>query len=160
MAIFFKKSCIEKFGEFECNHYSNCDLYIDFDNAQDQNKVSKIFKDMYQTYLSKGGSNVPGTLHIDGAVLLEKDQSPVAAIFYDLQKSISNVTIVLAFVDENFRRQGLYRKLHSLIDVIGKEHGRIGVVSFMSFKDSLMIDTIGKSIGYTPIYQLVHREIK
>ena len=161
MESFFKKSNIGSFESFTFNHYECYNIDIDFYNdSETDNKVLSVFKDMYKRFLEQGGTHVPGKFQIDGAILLENEEEIIAGIFYDLQKSLSNIYILLAFTEKDYRRKGIYKMLHNFIDQIGSEHGRIGVNSFMGLEDTLMIETIAGSVGYKPLFQVVHRPIK
>ena len=94
------------------------------------------------------------------SILLEDENEVVAGIFYDLQKSLSSVYILLAVTNDGHRKKGIYKKMHSLIDIIGKSHGRVGVTSFMGLDNDLLTDTIARTVGYKPIFQVMHRPIK
>lgn len=161
MQFFFKKKPLEVFEQYTFNHYDCFSVDLNFyDTTPSDNKILNVFKKMYGRFLENGGTHIPGQFQIDGAILLEDDNEVVAGIFYDLQKSLSNIYILLAFTEEEHRRKGIYKKFHNLIDTIGKDHGRIGVNSFMGLNDTLMVNTIASTVGYKPIFQVVHRPIK
>jgi hypothetical protein len=161
MQSFFKKTQLEVFDQYCFNHYSYYNASFEFEDIESSdNRILTIFKGMYQRYLDNGGAHIRGTLNIDGAILLENDNEVIAAIFYDLQRSVSNIYILLAFTEPNHRMKGIYKKLHSLIDIVGKDHGRVGVTSFIGVHDQVMLNTIAKNIGYTHLYQVVYRPIK
>jgi len=161
MQSFFKKIPLEVFEQYTFNHYSYYNVSFEFENIKTSNdRVVTIFKDMYQRYLDSGGVHISGTMHIDGAIFLENDNEVIAAIFYELQKSMSNIYILLAFTEPEHRMKGLYKKLHNLIDTVAKEHGRAGVISFISVHDTTMLNTIAKNVGYEHLYQVVYRPIK
>ena len=161
MQFFFKKTPLETLERYTFNHYDcfSIDLDIDNDDISD-NRILSIFKDMYNKYLDTGGIHIPGKFQIDGAILLEDENEVVAGIFYDLQKSLSSVYILLAVTNDGHRKKGIYKKMHSLIDVVGKSHGRVGVTSFMGLDNNLLTDTIARTVGYKPIFQVMHRPIK
>ena len=143
------------------NHHSECNLdYNDDQLSQtDDHVVLKEFTRMYSEYLKEGGKGLPGFIHVDGAIFLENDDSVVAGIFYNLKQSTSNLYVVLAFVEKQYRGNGIYKKLHNLIDVVARLYDKKGIISFISLDDTVMLNTISKSVGYNPIYQLVHRAV-
>lgn len=162
MKFYFKKNVLDFYKDYSFNHYHSFSIKIDMEETDKSDiKFVNIFKDMYSKFLEEGGTHIPGAeLQFDGAILLENQDSIIGGIYYNLQRSLSNVYVVLAFTEKEYRRQGIYKKFHNLIDVIGKEHGKIGVSSFMGVNDKRMIYDIASTVGYRPYYLVVHRTIK
>ena len=98
MQFFFKKKPLEVFEQYTFNHYDCFSVDLNFyDTTPSDNKILNVFRKMYEKFLAGGGTHIPGQFQIDGAILLEDDNEVVAGIFYDLQKSLSNIYILLAF---------------------------------------------------------------
>lgn len=101
-----------------------------------------------------------GTWPLDGGILLKNDSEVIAGAFFNLSKSSITILIHIIFVEDQHRQQGIYTKMHSLIDMLGKELGRSSIYSYIHSENQIMQEHVMKKIGYEPVMQLVKREIK
>jgi RimJ/RimL family protein N-acetyltransferase len=97
---------------------------------------------------------------LDSGILLENDDEIIAGAFFNLNKIKSSILILVIFVDEKYRQNGIYKKLHSLIDEVGKQENRQAVYSYIHVDNKLMNEHIMEKIGYEPVMQLVKRPIR
>ena len=96
----------------------------------------------------------------ENGILLEKDNKVIAGAFFDLKSYPSAVLIFILYVEPEYRNLGIWTKLHSLIDYIGKQNDKTGVYSYIHLKNTVMVEHAAKSIGYEPVMHLVRRSIK
>jgi hypothetical protein len=66
----------------------------------------------------------------------------------------------LIYVEEPYRKNGIYKHMHFLINNIGKEEGKTSIYSYIHVDNFLMQEYIAKNIGYVPIMNLVKKIIK
>ena len=140
---------LDKFKNLNYTYYDNCE------------KLQTEFNRMYDLIKSNGhtvGSNANWPL--DAGILLENEDEVIAGAFFNLTKIKSSVLILAIFVEEEYRKNGIYTKMHSLIDDIGNKDNRQSVYSYIHINNELMNNHIISKIGYVPVMQLVKREIK
>jgi len=122
-------------------------------------KIIDTYNNMYKEYLDLGYIHIPGGEEVDGAILLEDEIDIIGGIFYSLTRSPSCLFIMLAFVKDNFRGNGIYKKFHQLITPIAFENNKGGIISLVDMSNKLMLETTGKSVGYVPIMQLFYKKL-
>ena len=106
--------------------------------------------------LAMGGWRLP----LDGGILLKNESEVIAGAFFNLSKSSVTIFIHIIFVEDQHRQQGIYTKMHSLIDMLGKELGRSLIYSYIHSENQIMQEHVMKKIGYKPVMQLVKRNIR
>jgi RimJ/RimL family protein N-acetyltransferase len=115
---------------------------------------------MYGVIKADGHALASDSWSLDAGVLLENGSKVIAGGFFNLSKSPTSILIHLIFVEETYRKNGIYTKIHSLIDVVGTEQNRHKIYSYVHSKNKIMQEHIIKKIGYEPVMQLVSRKIK
>ena len=133
--------------------------YIYYDNCE---KLHTEYNRMFDILKSSGytlGSTEDG-ITLDGGILLENDDSVIAGAFFNFTKYKSAIMILTIFVEEEYRKNGIYTKMHSLIDEIGNDKNKQAVYSHIHSKNDLMQQHVAKSIGYETIMHVVRRPIK
>lgn len=138
---------LDTFKDFNYTYYEACDI------------LKKNYDQMYDIIKANGHALSSDSWTLDAGILLENGEKVIAGAFFNLSKSTNSILIHIIYVDNEYRRQGIYKKLHSLIDLIGNEQNRHSVFSYIHNKNELM-KYVGNSIGYEPIMQLVRRDIK
>jgi RimJ/RimL family protein N-acetyltransferase len=139
---------LDTHNEFNYTYYEACD------------KLKSEYDRMYGIIKANGHALMSDSWSLDAGILLENDTTVIAGAFFNLSKSPSSILIHIVFVDEVYRQQGIYKKMHSLIDLIGNELNRHNVYSYIHSKNEIMQDYVAKSIGYETVMQLVSRKIK
>jgi hypothetical protein len=140
---------LDTFKNFNYTYYNNCE------------KLQTEYRRMYDEIKSRGwvvGSDNHWPL--DAGILLENHDKIIAGAFFNLTKIKSSVLILVIFVEEEYRKNGIYTKMHSLIDDIGNQEGCQSVHSYIHAKNDLMQQHVAKSIGYETVMNLVTRKIK
>jgi hypothetical protein len=115
---------------------------------------------MYEVIKASGHALASDSWSLDAGILLENNDKVIAGAFFNLSKSSTSILIHIIFVDEEYRKSGIYTKIHSLIDILGIEQNRNDVYSYVHSKNKIMQEHIVKKIGYEPVMQLVSRKIK
>lgn len=139
---------LDTFQEFNYNYYECCDkLRIEYDR-------------MYGVIKESGHALASDSWSLDAGILLENDNKVIAGGFFNLSKSPTSILIHIIFVEESYRKNGIYTKIHSLIDILGIEQNRHNIYSYVHSKNKIMQEHIVKKIGYEPVMQLVSRQIK
>lgn len=141
---------LDKFKNLNYTYYDNCE------------KIETEYNRMFDILKSSGytlGATEDG-LTLDGGILLENDAGVVAGAFFNFTKFKNSVIILTIFVEEEYRKNGIYTKMHSLIDSIGNEHNKLAVYSHIHAKNDLMQQHVAKSIGYETVMHVVRRPIK
>jgi GNAT superfamily N-acetyltransferase len=97
---------------------------------------------------------------VHGVIWAKINNEVVGALFYDLERSkdSSGVWVVLAYVDTEFRQQGIYKELHNFLSSITKDLGRNRVVTWMNVNNQKMFQ-IGKSVGYKGVMVIMERRL-
>lgn len=139
---------LDTFNEFKYSYYEVCD------------KLKMEYERMYDIIKSNGHALASDSWPLDAGILLENNNEVIAGAFFNLSKSSGSILIHIIYVDDAYRRQGIYKKMHSLIDMIGKEQNRHSVYSYIHNKNEVMQSHVSQSIGYEPVMQLVTRKIK
>jgi predicted GNAT family acetyltransferase len=138
---------LDKFKEFNYMYYNSCD------------KLQEEYEKMYAIIKSNGHVLQSEAWSLDAGILLENENSVIAGSFFNLSKNKNSILIHIIYVDENFRKQGIYKKMHALINQIGLEQNRKYVYSYIHTDNKPMQDYIIKKIGYEPIMSLVRKSI-
>lgn len=139
---------LETVNEFSYTYYEVCDkLKLEYDR-------------MYGIIKATGHALASDSWPLDAGILLENKDTIIAGAFFNLSKSQSSILIHIIFVEESHRQQGIYKKMHSLIDMIGKESGRSSIYSYIHAENQVMQQHVVEKIGYKPVMHLVKREIK
>jgi hypothetical protein len=140
---------LDKFKNFNYTYYGKCE------------KLQTEYNRMYNI-IHLNGYTVGSNEHwpLDAGILLENDDEVIAGAFFNLTKIKSSILILAIFVEEKYRKNGIYTKMHSLIDDIGNQDSRQAVYSYIHSKNELMQQHVAKSIGYETVMHLVSRPIK
>lgn len=144
-------------------HLYLLDTFKDYNYIYYKNRTDKLqsqYERMYGIIKANGHALASDAWSLDSGILLEKDDEVIAGTFFNLTKSPSSILIHVIFVEEQHRQQGIYTKMHELLNVIGNHLGRKNIYSYIHLQNKLMNDHIIEKIGYEPIMQLVKREIK
>ena len=139
---------LDEFKNFNYTYYDSCE------------KLETEYNRMYNIIKSSGytvGSNDHWPL--DAGILLENDDEVIAGAFFNFNKFKSSILILVIFVEEEHRKNGIYKRMHSLIDDIGIQKNREAVYSYIHSANDLMQQHIAKSIGYKTVMNLVSRPI-
>jgi hypothetical protein len=115
---------------------------------------------MYGIIKASGHALASDSWSLDAGILLENGNKVIAGGFFNLSKSPTSILIHIIFVEESYRKNGIYTKIHSLIDILGIEQNRHNIYSYVHSKNKIMQEHIVKKIGYEPVMQLVSRQIK
>jgi hypothetical protein len=138
---------LDTFQEFNYNYYECCD------------KLRAEYDRMYGIIKASGHALASDSWSLDAGILLENDNKVIAGGFFNLSKSSTSILIHIIFVEESYRKNGIYTKMHSLIDDVGNQDNRRSVYSYIHIDNELMNNHIISKIGYVPIMQLVKRDI-
>lgn len=130
--------------------------YVYHDYSQ---TLEKEYDRMYGIIKANGHALASDAWSLDGGILLQHDHEVIAGAFFNLTKNPSSILIHIVFVEEEHRRHGIYKQMHSYIDQLGKETGKKNIYSYIHQKNEIMQDFIIDKIGYEPVMQLVKREI-
>lgn len=122
--------------------------------------LQKEYDKMYGIIKANGHALASDSWSLDGGILLEASNEVIAGAFFNLTKSQSSILIHIIYVDDNHRCQGIYKKMHSLIDQLGKETGRKNIYSYIHQQNDIMQNHIIEKIGYKTVMHLVKRDIK
>lgn len=95
----------------------------------------------------------------DKSILLENNEEVIAGIFLNTTKYNKTLLILVAYVEEEFRRQGIYSQLHKFVDMYGLSAGKESVYTYIHCDNTLMTDVVSKKIGYKPVMNLMKRSI-
>jgi RimJ/RimL family protein N-acetyltransferase len=123
-------------------------------------ELAKEYDRMYGIIKANGHALASDAWTLDAGILLKNENEVIAGAFFNFSKSPSSILIHIIFVEDQHRQQGIYTKLHSLIDTLGKELGRPSIYSYIHSGNQIMQEHIMKKIGYETVMQLVKRGIK
>lgn len=121
--------------------------------------LQKEYDRMYGVIKSNGHALASNAWPLDGGILLQDNVKTIAGAFFNLTKSQSSILIHIIFVEEEYRRQGIYKRMHLLINQLGKESGRTNIYSYVHQSNYIMQKYIVEKIGYKPVMQLMTRQI-
>jgi hypothetical protein len=138
---------LDNYKEFKYHYYEAND------------KLRKEYDRMYGIIKASGHALASDSWPLDAGILLENDDKVIAGSFFNLSNSPSSILIHVIFVEEEYRKQGIYTKMHQLINTVGKEQNRTSVYSFIHIDNRVMTNHIVDKIGYKLIMQLVKRDI-
>jgi len=139
---------LETYNEYNFTYYEVCD------------KLSLEYDRMSGEINANGHSFGAHTWQLDAGILLENNDRVIAGAFFNLSRASNIILIKAVFVEEEFRKQGIYTKLHSLIDRLGIEQNRTMIYSYIHVNNKLMQEHMIEHIGYEPILTLVSRPIR
>ena len=138
---------LDNYKEFRYHYYeANDKLHNEYDR-------------MYGIIKASGHALASDSWPLDAGILLENDDKVIAGSFFNLSKSSSSILIHIIYVEEEYRKQGIYTKMHQLINTVGKQQNRTNVYSYIHMDNYIMTNHIVDKIGYKPIMQLVKRDI-
>jgi len=95
----------------------------------------------------------------DRSILLENDNKVIAGIFFNTTKYNKTLLILVAYVEEEYRLQGIYSQLHRFVDLYGVSAGKESVYTYIHCDNTLMTDIVSEKIGYKPVMHLMKRNI-
>lgn len=130
--------------------------YVFMNNCEE---LTTEYNRMYGIIKANGHALASDAWTLDAGILLKTDQEIIAGSFFNLSKSASSILIHIIFVDEAHRKKGIYTKMHSLIDALGKELGRKEIYSYIHATNHIMTEHITKKIGYRSVMHLMKRNI-
>jgi hypothetical protein len=139
---------LDTYNEFSYTYYELCD------------KLNLEYNRMYGIIKSDGHSLSSNKWPLEAGILLENKNNVIAGAFFNLNNHASSILMLLVFVEEIHRKKGIYKKLHFLVDDLGKKSGKTSVYSYIHVNNSIMQNHVSKSIGYSPVMNLVRRSIK
>jgi RimJ/RimL family protein N-acetyltransferase len=131
--------------------------YVYLNNCEE---LENEYNRMYSIIKSNGHALASDTWSLDAGILLKNEQEVVAGSFFNLSKSPTRILIHIIFVEEKCRQQGIYTKMHSLIDRLGKESNRKEIYSYIHADNRIMQEYLIEKIEYKPVMHLMKREIK
>jgi hypothetical protein len=133
--------------------------YIYYESCTD--KLATQYDKMYKSIEASGyttGANSDWSL--DKGILLENYDDVIAGIFLNTDKFKGSILILATFVEEQYRQQGIYKKLHQLLNKIGNDLNKKTIYAYIHCQNNIMNEHIIEKNGYEPIMTLVKREIK
>lgn len=95
----------------------------------------------------------------DAGILVIESEEVIAGIYFDLTKYPKAVLINAAYVKPEFRRQGIYTRLHKMVNAVAKNNGKTAVYTYIHSKNDLMNEHVAVKIGYQPVMTLYRREV-
>lgn len=95
----------------------------------------------------------------DQAIILENNRTWAAAVFFNTREYANSILIINLYVQPEYRQQGIYTRLHELIDMIAVPLNKQSVYSFIDQNNDLMQTTVKDRIGYRTVMHLVKRDI-
>ena len=131
--------------------------YVYMDSCDE---LSTEYIRMYKIIEANGHALAPEPWSVDGGILLKNNNEVISGSFFNFSKRPGSILINLIFVEEKHRHQGIYTKMHSLIDELGKEQGQTAIYSYIHSNNQSMTNHIMKKIGYETVMHLVKRGIK
>lgn len=96
---------------------------------------------------------------IDRGILLENNNEVIAGCFFNVSKISSVILIDTIFVDQPYRQKGIYKKMHFLLDTIGKNLNKKSIYSSIHIDNQIMQQHVMKKIGYEVVLHTVKRDI-
>jgi len=143
------------------NHLQILDSYTSYQYIYMNNceELANEYNRMYSIIKANGHALASDTWPLDAGILLTNDQEIVAGAFFNLSKSPRSILIHIIFVEEEHRKQGIYTKMHSLINRLGKESNRKEIYSYIHASNQIMQDHLKEKIGYKSVMHLVKRDI-
>jgi hypothetical protein len=140
---------LDKFKNFNYTYYTDCE------------KLQSEYIRMYDVIESNGwviGSSNHWLLEY--GILLENNDEVIAGIFFNVSKFESSILILVTFIEEQYRQQGIYKNLHKLLNNIGNDLGKKTVLAHIHHQNNIMNEHIIEKNGYKPVMTLVERQIK
>ncbi len=131
--------------------------YVYLNNCEE---LKNEYNRMYSIIKDNGHALASDTWPLDAGILLKNDLEVVAGSFFNLSKSPTRILIHIIFVEEKCRQQGIYTKLHSLIDSLGKELNRTEIYSYIHADNQIMQKYLIEKIRYQPVMHLMKREVR
>lgn len=97
---------------------------------------------------------------LDIGILLEDDNEVIAGAFLNSTMSEKVLLILNIYVNESHRRNGIYTKLHQLIDLVARDLGKTKIFSNIHASNKLMVDVIMEKQHYQHFSYIVHRSVR
>lgn len=138
------------------------DHFQDFDFVlyqQPDEKLTREYEKMFSAIKAAGHAVASDAWPLDGGILLERGEHVIAGAFFNTSKSKSSLLIHIVYVEHEYRKQGIYKKLHTLLDDFAKSQGRSHIYSYIHVDNKTMTDVIMDKIGYEPVMTLVKRKV-
>ena len=110
--------------------------------------------------IKNNGHSLHSDWDLTGGVMLENDREVIASIFYNTTKYKTALLINVAYVEPEYRRQGIYTELHNCVDLVAKQYNMEKIYSYIHANNRPMIDSVMSKIGYSTVMHLVSRETK
>ena len=139
---------LDTYKEFTYTYYESCD------------KLKSEYNRMYKITTENGHALESNSWQLESGILLENENEVIAGSFFNLKSRSSSVLMYLIFVEEPYRKNGIYKNMHLLIDRLGKEQGKTSIYSYIHIDNSIMQDHVEKKIGYIPLMHVVRKDIK
>lgn len=137
---------------------------MDFDlnwYAEIDDTLKTYYEKLHKKYKEEGYVLLNGTApESTGALVFEKHNNRVAALFYNTKKYKNAVWINLAYVEKEYRRLGFYKSMHLYLENIARQQSKNKICSSMHIKNEIMITTVGRSVGYEPLMVVMYKNIK
>lgn len=130
--------------------------YVYLNNCEE---LENEYNRMYSIIKANGHALASDTWPLDAGILLKNDQEVVAGSFFNLSNIPTRILIHIIFVEEKYRQHGIYTKMHSLINRLGKESNRKEIYSYIHADNRIMQEHLIEKIGYQPVMHLVKRDI-
>lgn len=96
---------------------------------------------------------------MDAGIIALADDRPVGGIFFTLSRYRTALLINAAWVSPEFRRQGIYTQLHTLVNEAARDHGKTEIYTYIHRDNELMVGTVAEKIGYSPVMTLYKRSV-
>ncbi len=138
---------LDTHGDYQYIYYDVCE------------ELQQEYERMYGIIKANGHAIASDSWPLDAGILLRNGNDIIAGAFFNLSRSPAAILIHIIYVDDNHRRKGIYTKMHSLIDKLGKETNRTNIVSYVHMGNKIMQEHVVDKIGYKPVMQLVTRKI-
>ena len=122
-------------------------------------KLMKNYYEMFAKLKAAGHAIRKDNIPIDSGILLENNSEVIAGCFFNVSKILSVILIDTIFVDQTYRQKGIYKKMHFLLDTIGKELNKKSIYSGIHVNNQIMQENIMKKIGYEIVLHTVKRDI-
>lgn len=137
-------------------------IEVTFENESCNSSDDYFLKKLEDINSTNHGRSIKNSLpDVHGVIWAKINNDIVGGIFYDLERSKDSggVWVVLAYVDSEFRQQGIYKELHNRLSVLATEIGRTRIVTWFNLNNQKMFQ-IGKSVGYQGVMMIMERRLE
>jgi RimJ/RimL family protein N-acetyltransferase len=139
---------LDTYKEFTYTYYESCD------------KLKSEYDKMFNIIKADGHALASNEWSLDTGILLENGNEVIAGIFLNINKYKGSILILATFVEEQYRQQGIYKKMHKLLNNIGNDLGKKAIYAYIHRQNNIMNEHIIEKNGYEPVMTLVRRGIK